>query len=86
MAQVILILAVIAIFIVFVGSLTFPELVSVFYEFWTVGCSYLSQGTGILWLFVPRTLAVPLLEIVITLELIYKAVIIFSWIYHKIKP
>lgn len=86
MAQVILVLAVIAIFISFVGALSFPELATVFYQFWNVAMSYLSQGTGILWLFIPRSLAVPLLEIVIALELIYKSVILFSWIYHKIKP
>lgn len=86
MAQVILILAVIAIFILYVGALTFPELATVFYQFWNAAMSYLTQGTGILWLFVPRALAVPLLEIVITLELIYKSVTIFTWIYHKIKP
>lgn len=86
MGQLILILAVIALFVAFVTALVFPELATVFYEFWTACCGYLTQGTGILWLFVPRTLTVALLNIIILLEVLWYGFQIFVWIYHKIKP
>lgn len=86
MAHVILVLAVIAIFVAFVSALKFPQLATVFYDFWNQCLEYLRMGTGILWLFTPRNLVLALLNIVILLEVLYKAFQIFTWIYHKIKP
>lgn len=86
MAQVILVLAVIGIFIAFIAALSFPAVTTLFYQFWQTACTYIGQGTGILWLFVPKSLAIALLEIVIAMEVIYRAILIFSWIYAKIKP
>lgn len=86
MGQLILILAVIGIFVAFVVALNFPELATVFYDFWTVCCDYISEGTGIVWLFVPRTLTLALFNIIIVLEVLWYGFQIFVWIYHKIKP
>lgn len=86
MATVILLLAIIAVFVAFIGALQFPEVTTLFYEFWQTACTYIGQGTGILWLFVPKSLALALLTIVIAMEVIYRAILIFVWIYGKIKP
>lgn len=86
MAMVILVVAIIAVFVAFVAALQFPEVTTLFYEFWQTACGYISQGTGILWLFVPKSLALALLTIVIAMEVIYRAILIFVWIYGKIKP
>ena len=85
MSTTILLLAAIALFLAFVAALSFPAVTTLFYEFWQTACLYIGQGTGILWLFVPKSLALALFTIIIAMEVSYRSIIIFIWIYYKIK-
>lgn len=86
LSTIILLTAAIVLFLTFVLALSFPEVATSFYSFWTEACGYLAQGANLLWLFVPRSLALALLTIIIAMEVLYRSIILFVWIYNKIKP
>lgn len=85
MAAAIIMIAFIALFVGTLVLIQFPEIATEIYTVLQSAIDYIAQGTGILWFFVPRSLALTILTLVIAIEVIYRGFLLFLWIYNHLK-
>lgn len=85
MATAIIMIAFIALFIGTILLLQFPEIATEIYIVLQSAIDYIGHGSGILWFFVPRSLALTILSLVLAIEVIYRGFLIFLWIYNHLK-
>lgn len=81
-------LIMIAFIVLFVGTIALLQFPAVAAEIYTVLQSlidYLASATGILWLFVPKTLTLTVLGLVFAIEVIIRGFLLFRWIYESLK-
>ena len=52
---------------------------------WHTLIDYMGQASGILWFFLPKTLTLTVLALVIGIEVIIRAFMIFLWVYNHLK-
>lgn len=78
----------VAFIVLFVGTITlvqFPEIATEIYTVISSVIEYIGNATGILWFFLPKDLTLIVLSLVIAIELIYRGILIFLWIYNHLK-
>ena len=85
MATAIIILAFIALFVGFIVLVQFPAIATQIYTLLSSLMIYLAESTGILWFFFPRTLTLTIFNLVIGIEVAFRALKIFLWIYSQLK-
>lgn len=85
MATAVIIIAFIALFVGTIVLIQFPEIATEIYTVIQSVIGYIEQGTGILWFFLPKTLTLTVLGLVIAIEVIIRAFLIFQWIYNHLK-
>lgn len=85
MAAALIMLAFIVLFVGTVVLLQFPAVATEIYVVIESLIQYLSAGTGILWLFLPKTLTLTVLGLVFSIEVIFRAFLLFRWIYESLK-
>lgn len=85
MAAALIMIAFIALFVGTIVLIQFPEIATEIYTVLQSAIDYISQSTGILWFFVPRSLALTILTLVIAIEVIYRGFLLFLWIYNHLK-
>lgn len=85
MATAVIIIAFIALFVGTVTLIQFPAIATEIYTVIQSVITYMSQGVGILWFFLPKTLTLTVLGLVIAIEVIIRAFLIFQWIYNHLK-
>lgn len=81
-------LIMIAFIVLFVGTIVliqFPEVATDIYITLEAFIEYISEATGILWFFLPKTLTLTVLGLVIAIEVIFRAFLLFQWIYDRLK-
>lgn len=81
-------LIMIAFIVLFVGTIVliqFPEVATDIYITLEAFIDYISESTGILWFFLPKTLTLTVLGLVIAIEVIFRAFLLFQWIYERLK-
>ena len=81
-------LIMIAFIVLFVGTIVliqFPEVATDIYVVLEAFIGYISESTGILWFFLPKTLTLTVLGLVIAIEVIFRAFLIFQCIYERLK-
>lgn len=81
-------LIMIAFIVLFVGTIVliqFPEVATDIYVTLEAFIDYISESTGILWFFLPKTLTLTVLGLVIAIEVIFRAFLLFQWIYERLK-
>lgn len=85
MATAIIILAFIGLFVGTVVLVQFPVVAT---EIYTVASSlidYMAQASGVLWFFLPKSLTLTVLTLVIGIEVIIRSFMIFLWVYNHLK-
>lgn len=73
--------------VLFIGTLTlvqFPEIATEIYVTLSGFIGYLGDASGILWFFLPKSLTIVVLELVIAIELVIRTILIFLWIYNHL--
>lgn len=85
MATAVIIIAFITLFIGTVVLIQFPAIATEIYTVAQSVIDYMAQGAGILWFFLPRTLTLTVLGLVIAIEVIIRAFLIFQWVYNHLK-
>lgn len=85
MATAVIIIAFITLFVSTVLLIQFPQVATEIYTVAQSVIDYMGQGAGILWFFLPRTLTLTVLGLVIAIEVIIRAFLIFQWIYNHLK-
>lgn len=85
MATAIIIIAFIALFVGTVVLVQFPAIATEIYTVMNSLIGYMSQGVGLLWFFLPKTLTLTVLTLVISIEVIYRGFLLFLWIYNHLK-
>lgn len=74
--------------VLFVGTITliqFPEIATEIYTVLSSLIGYLGDASGILWFFLPKTLTLTVLALVLAIELVIRGILIFLWIYEHLK-
>lgn len=85
MAAAIIMLAFIALFVGTIVLIKFPAVATEIYDIISLVIDYIGKGTGILWFFVPRQLALTIVTLVLAIEVIYRGFLLFLWIYNHLK-
>lgn len=85
MATAIIMLAFIALFVGTITLVQFPEIATEIYTVISSVLEYIAQASGILWFFLPKTLTLIVLGLVISIEIIIRTVKLFLWIYEHLK-
>lgn len=85
MATAVILIAFITLFIATVTLIQFPEVATEIYTVAQSVIDYMSQGIGIVWFFLPKTLTLTVLSLVIAIEVIIRAFLIFQWVYDHLK-
>lgn len=85
MAAALIMLAFIALFVGTIVLIQFPEVATEVYVVLESLIEYISSATGILWFFLPKTLTLTVLVLVFAIEVIFRAFLIFQWIYDHLK-
>lgn len=85
MATAVIIIAFIALFVGTVVLIQFPEFATEIYTIAESMIQYMSNGVGILWFFLPKNLTLTVLGLVIAIEVIIRAFLIFQWVYNHLK-
>lgn len=85
MAAALIMLAFIALFVGTIILIQFPEIATQIYEVLSALIQYLADATGILWFFIPKNLALTVLGLVFAIEVIFRAFLLFRWIYESLK-
>lgn len=86
MALALILIAFIVLFVGVIVLIQFPEVATDIYITLEAFIDYISDSSGILWFFLPKTLTLTVLGIVIAIEVIFRAFLLFQWIYDKLKP
>ena len=85
MATAIIILAFIGLFVGTVVLIQFPAIATEIYTVASGLIDYMGQASGLLWFFLPQTLTLTVLKLVIAIEVIIRAFMIFLWVYNHLK-
>lgn len=85
MAAALIMLAFIALFVGTIVLIQFPEIATEIYVVLESFIEYISNATGILWFFLPKNLTLTVLALVIAIEVIFRAFLLFQWIYERLK-
>lgn len=85
MATAVIIIAFITLFIGTVVLIQFPAIATEIYTVAQSVIDYMAQGAGILWFFLPKTLTLTVLTLVISIEVIIRGFLIFQWVYNHLK-
>ncbi|MDE6947701.1 MAG: hypothetical protein K2P14_11010 [Anaeroplasmataceae bacterium] len=85
MATALIIIAFIALFVGTIVLVQFPPIATEIYTVANSLIDYMAQGAGILWFFLPKTLTLTVLTLVISIEVIYRGFLLFLWIYNHLK-
>lgn len=85
MAAVLFFVAFIVLFVGTIALVQFPEIATEIYTVISSVIDYISKSTGILWFFLPKTLTLTVLTLVIAIEVIYRGILLFLWIYNHLK-
>lgn len=85
MASALIMLAFIAIFVGTIVLIQFPEFAAEIYVVLESFIEYISSATGILWFFLPKNLTLTVLGLVFAIEVIFRAFLLFRWIYDSLK-
>lgn len=85
MVTVLFFLAFILLFVGTIVLIQFPEIATEIYEVISIVIDYIGQGSGILWFFVPKTLALIVVGLVLAIETICRGFKLFMWIYGNLK-
>lgn len=85
MAAALIMLAFIALFVGTIVLIQFPEIATEIYVVLESFIEYISSATGILWFFLPKTLTLTVLALVVAIEVIFRAFLLFQWIYERLK-
>lgn len=86
MALALILIAFIVLFVGMIVLIQFPEVATDIYITLEAFIEYISDSTGILWFFLPKTFTLTVLGLVIAIEVIFRAFLLFQWIYDKLKP
>lgn len=85
MAAALIMIAFIVLFVGVIVLIQFPDVATDIYVTLEAFIGYISDSTGILWFFLPKTLTLTVLGLVIAIEVIFRAFLLFQWIYDKLK-
>lgn len=85
MAAAVIMIAFIALFVGTITLVQFPEVATEIYQVISAVMDYISQAAGIVWFFLPKTLTLTVLTLVIAIEVIIRGIKIFLWIYDHLK-
>lgn len=85
MATAIIMLAFIALFVGVIVLIQFPEVAAEIYTTLEAFIAYMGDASGILWFFLPKNLTLTVIALVIGIEVIYRAFLLFMWIYNSLK-
>lgn len=85
MVTVLFFVAFIVLFVGFITLIQFPEIATEIYTVISSVIEYIGNATGILWFFLPKDLTLIVLGLVLAIELIYRGILIFLWIYNHLK-
>lgn len=85
MAAALIMLAFIALFIGTITLVQFPEIATEVYAVISSVLDYIAQASGILWFFLPKSLTLIVLTLVLAIEVIIRGIKLFLWIYEHLK-
>ena len=85
MAAAVIMIAFIVLFVGTIVLIQFPEVATEIYITLEAFIGYISESTGILWFFLPKTLTLTVLGLVMAIEVIFRAFLLFQWIYERLK-
>lgn len=85
MVTALIIIAFIALFVGTVVLVQFPAIATEIYTVMNSLIDYMAHGVGLLWFFLPKTLTLTVLTLVISIEVIYRGFLLFLWIYNHLK-
>lgn len=85
MAAALIMIAFITLFLGTIILIQFPEIAAEIYVVLESLIEYISSATGILWFFLPKTLTLTVLALVVAIEVIFRAFLLFQWIYERLK-
>lgn len=85
MAAALIMLGFIALFVGTITLIQFPEIATEIYTVISSVLEYIAQSTGILWFFLPKTLTLVVLTLVLAIEVIIRGIKLFLWIYEHLK-
>lgn len=85
MAAALIMLAFIALFVGTIVLIQFPAIATEIYTVLSSLIQYLADATGILWFFIPKNLTLTVLALVFAIEVIFRAFLLFRWIYNSLK-
>lgn len=85
MAAALIMLAFIALFVGTIVLIQFPEIATEIYVTLESLIEYMANATGILWFFLPKNLTLTVLALVVSIEVIFRAFLLFQWIYNHLK-
>lgn len=85
MASAIIILAFIGLFVGTLTLIQFPAIAADILTVFEKLMYYFGQGTSILWFFVPKSITLTVIGLVISIEVIIRGFKIFLFVYDKLK-
>lgn len=85
MAAALIMLAFIALFVGTIVLIQFPAIATEIYTVLSSLIQYLADATGLLWFFIPKNLTLTVLALVFAIEVIFRAFLLFRWIYNSLK-
>lgn len=85
MAAALIMLAFIALFVGTIVLIQFPTIATEIYTVLSSLIQYLADATGLLWFFIPKNLTLTVLALVFAIEVIFRAFLLFRWIYNSLK-
>lgn len=85
MAAALIMIAFITLFLGVIILIQFPEVATEIYVVLESLIEYVSSATGVLWFFLPKNLTLTVLVLVVAIEVIFRAFLLFLWIYERLK-
>lgn len=85
MSAAIIMIGFIVLFVGTIALIQFPEVATEIYTVLSAFIGYLGDASGILWFFLPKTLTLTVLALVLAIEVVIRGIIIFLWIYNHLK-
>ena len=85
MAEALIMIAFIVLFLGTLALIQFPEIATEIYVVLESLITYMGEATGVLWFFLPKNLTLVVLGLVFGIEVIFRAFLIFLWIYNHLK-
>lgn len=85
MSAAIIMIGFIALFVGTIVLIQFPEIATEIYTVLSALIGYMGEASGILWFFLPKTLTLTVLGLVLAIEVVIRGILIFLWIYNHLK-